>query len=110
MDQRLVGLVSKLSDDKTKLTVTGPPSATIYSPAYVFVLADGIPSFGSKTLIGTGAQPPLDEDALANVLSSLPFYWDKWTAAHPGEPVPAPSAISTSTQFLGGCFLSLVSM
>ncbi|KAF5372571.1 hypothetical protein D9758_005210 [Tetrapyrgos nigripes] len=96
MDQRLVGLVSELSDDKAKLTVTGPPSATIYSPgpAYVFVLADGVPSFGSKTLIGTGAQPPLDEDALANVLSSPPLYSDKWIAAHPGEPVPAPSATS----------------
>ncbi|KAF5372467.1 hypothetical protein D9758_005214 [Tetrapyrgos nigripes] len=92
MQQRLVGLVSELSDDKTKLTVTGPPSATIYSPgpAFVFVLADGVPSFGSKTLIGTGAQPPLDEDALANVLSSPPLYWDKWIAVHPGEPVPAP--------------------
>ncbi|KAF5372516.1 hypothetical protein D9758_005208 [Tetrapyrgos nigripes] len=68
MDQCLAGLVSELSDDKTKLTVTGPPSVTIYSPgpAFVFVLADGVPSFGLKTLIGTGAQPPLDEDALAN--------------------------------------------
>ncbi|KAF5372601.1 hypothetical protein D9758_005220 [Tetrapyrgos nigripes] len=93
MDQRLVGLVSELSDDKTKLTVAGPPSATIYSPgpAFIFVLADGVPSFGSKILIGTGAQPPLDEDALANVLSSPPLYSDKWIAAHPGEPIPAPS-------------------
>ncbi|KAF5372603.1 hypothetical protein D9758_005222 [Tetrapyrgos nigripes] len=96
MDQRLVGLVSELSHHKMKLTVTGSPSPTIYSPgpAFVFVLADGVPSFGAKTLIGTGAQPPLDEDALANVLSSPPLYWDEWTAAHPGEPVPAPSATS----------------
>ncbi|KAF5372597.1 hypothetical protein D9758_005225 [Tetrapyrgos nigripes] len=91
MGQRLVGLVSELSHHKTKLTIAGPPSPTIYSPgpAFVFVLADGVPSFGSKTLIGTGAQPPLDEDALANVLSSQPLYWDKWTAAHPGAPAPA---------------------
>ncbi|KAF5372600.1 hypothetical protein D9758_005221 [Tetrapyrgos nigripes] len=97
MDQRLVGLVSELSRHKTKLTVIGPPSPTIYSPgpAFVFVLADGVPSFGSKTLIGTGAQPPLDEDALANVLSSPPLFWDKWTASHPGQPVPAPSTTST---------------
>jgi len=67
MDQRLVGLVSKLSDDHIQLTVTGPPSPTIYSPgpAYLFVLVDGVPSFGSKTLIGTGAQPPFDEGAFA---------------------------------------------
>ncbi|THU84473.1 hypothetical protein K435DRAFT_687429 [Dendrothele bispora CBS 962.96] len=66
MNQRLVGLVSQLSNDRTKLTITGPPSPTIYSPgpAFVFVLVDGVPSFGSKTLIGTGAQPPLDEGAL----------------------------------------------
>ncbi|KAK7449238.1 hypothetical protein VKT23_013383 [Stygiomarasmius scandens] len=85
MDQRLVGLVSKLSDDRTQLTVTGPPSPTIYSPgpAYLFVLVDGVPSFGSKTLIGTGAQPPFDEDAFANVLSRQPVYWDEWMAAHP---------------------------
>ncbi|KAF5360172.1 hypothetical protein D9758_011318 [Tetrapyrgos nigripes] len=93
MDQRLVGLVSELSHNKTKLTVTGPPSTTIYSPgpAFIFVLADGVPGFGSKTLIGTGTQPPVDEDALANVLSTPPLYLDKWIAAHPGEPVPAPS-------------------
>ncbi|THU96596.1 hypothetical protein K435DRAFT_839024 [Dendrothele bispora CBS 962.96] len=102
MNQRLVGLVSQLSNDKTKLTITGPPSPTIYSPgpAFVFVLVDGVPSFGSKTLIGTGAQPPLDEGALDNVLSQQPLYWDKWTAAHPNasdaernmfSSLPAPS-------------------
>jgi len=65
MDQRLVGLVSELSDDQTQLTVTGPPSPTIYSPgpAFMYLLVDGVPSFGSKLLIGTGAQPPFDEDA-----------------------------------------------
>ncbi|THU84471.1 hypothetical protein K435DRAFT_783751 [Dendrothele bispora CBS 962.96] len=102
MNQRLVGLVSQLSNDKTKLTITGPPSPTIYSPgpAFVFVLVDGVPSFGSKTLIGTGAQPPLDEGALNSVLSQQPLYWDKWTAAHPNasdaernmfSSLPAPS-------------------
>ncbi|THV03743.1 hypothetical protein K435DRAFT_817163 [Dendrothele bispora CBS 962.96] len=66
MDQRSVELVSELSNDGTQLTVTGPPSPTIYppGPTYVFVLVDGVPSFGHKILIGTGAQPPLDEGAL----------------------------------------------
>ncbi|KAK7440787.1 hypothetical protein VKT23_016864 [Stygiomarasmius scandens] len=85
MDQRLVGLVSELSDDRTQLTVTGPPSPTIYSPgpAFMYLLVNGVPSFGSKLLIGTGAQPPFDEDAFVNVLSQQPIYWDRWTAAHP---------------------------
>ncbi|KAK7449237.1 hypothetical protein VKT23_013382 [Stygiomarasmius scandens] len=87
MDQRLVGLVSELSDDRTKLTVTGPPLPTIYSPgpAYVFLLVDGVPSFGSKTLIGTGAQPPSDEGAFQNVLSQQPAYWDKWMDVHAND-------------------------
>ncbi|THV00165.1 hypothetical protein K435DRAFT_837442 [Dendrothele bispora CBS 962.96] len=107
MDQRLLGLVSELSDDRSKLTVTGPPSATLYSPGpgYVFVLVDGVPSFGHKTLIGTGAQPPFDQGAFNNVLSQQPLYWNNWTAAHPetsdeerqlfstisGQPAPTPT-------------------
>ncbi|THU84079.1 hypothetical protein K435DRAFT_971328 [Dendrothele bispora CBS 962.96] len=84
MDQRLVGLVSELSDDKTQLTITGPPSPTIYSPgpAFVFVLVDGVPSFGHKTLIGTGAQPPFDQGAFNNVMSQQPLYWDQWMIVH----------------------------
>ncbi|THU86045.1 hypothetical protein K435DRAFT_684472 [Dendrothele bispora CBS 962.96] len=52
--------------DQRSLTMTGPLPPTIYplGPTYVFVLMDGVPSFGHKTLIGTGAQPPLDEGAL----------------------------------------------
>lgn len=68
MDQRFVGLVSVLSADQTTLEVTGPPSSSIYppGPAYLYVVTDsGVPSFGHKTLIGTGASPPVDEGAIA---------------------------------------------
>ncbi|KAJ7173340.1 glyoxal oxidase N-terminus-domain-containing protein [Mycena filopes] len=72
MDQRLVQLVSTLSADKKTLTVTGPLTAAIYppGPAFLYVVTNaGAPSFGHKTLVGTGASPPVDEAAIANMLS-----------------------------------------
>ncbi|KAJ6468001.1 glyoxal oxidase N-terminus-domain-containing protein [Mycena vitilis] len=72
MDQRLVYLVSTLSADKKTLTVKAPPTAAHYppGPAYLYVVTDtGAPSFGHKTLVGTGASPPVDEAAIANMLS-----------------------------------------
>ena len=68
MDQRLVKLISALSPDRRTLTVTGPPSARHFppGPAFVFLVTDGgVPSFGHKTLIGTGASPPVDLGAIA---------------------------------------------
>ncbi|KAJ7840231.1 glyoxal oxidase N-terminus-domain-containing protein [Mycena leptocephala] len=72
MDQRLVQLVPTLSVDKITLTVMAPPTAAIYppGPAYLYVVTDtGAPSFGHKTLVGTGASPPVDNAAIANMLS-----------------------------------------
>ncbi|KAK0457544.1 glyoxal oxidase N-terminus-domain-containing protein [Desarmillaria tabescens] len=71
MDQRLLKLDSSLSDDGKVLTVTGPPTARLYppGPAYLYVVTDeGVPSFGHKTIIGTGDSPPVDSDAAANML------------------------------------------
>lgn len=68
MDQRMLFLVSSLSSDKKTLTVTGPPTPALYppGPAYLFVVTDeGVPSFGHKTIIGTGAAPPNDDGATA---------------------------------------------
>ncbi|KAK7449220.1 hypothetical protein VKT23_013365 [Stygiomarasmius scandens] len=68
MDQRLVKLTSVLSLDRKTLTVTGPPSPRHYppGPAYLYIVTDkGVPSFGHKTLIGTGAAPPVDEGAIS---------------------------------------------
>lgn len=73
MDQRLLKLVSSLSDDGKTLTVTGPPTARLYppGPAYLYVVTDeGVPSFGHKTIIGTGASPPVNGDAAANMLKA----------------------------------------
>ncbi|KAJ7193750.1 glyoxal oxidase N-terminus-domain-containing protein [Mycena pura] len=67
VDQRFVKLVSNLSHDKKTLTVTGPPTARIYppGPAFLYVVTtSGVPSFGHKTIIGTGASPPVNQGAI----------------------------------------------
>ncbi|KAJ7498237.1 hypothetical protein B0H11DRAFT_1909751 [Mycena galericulata] len=72
MDQRLVQLVSTLSANKKTLTIKAPPTGAIYppGPAYLYVVTNtGAPSFGHKTIVGTGASPPVDEAAIANMLS-----------------------------------------
>ncbi|TFK36000.1 glyoxal oxidase N-terminus-domain-containing protein [Crucibulum laeve] len=74
MDQRLVKLVSTLSADRKTLTVTGPPSSKHYppGPAYLYVVTSaGVPSFGHKTLIGTGASPPVDQGAISKYVLNL---------------------------------------
>ena len=68
MDQRLVRLTASLSSNGAKLTVRAPPNGKIYppGPAYLYVVTNtGVPSFGHKTIIGTGASPPVDEGAIA---------------------------------------------
>jgi hypothetical protein len=72
MDQRLVQLVATLSSDKTTLTVTAPPTPQIFppGPAYLYVVTNtGAPSFGHKTLVGTGASPPVNQAAIAKYVS-----------------------------------------
>ncbi|KAJ7257666.1 glyoxal oxidase N-terminus-domain-containing protein [Mycena rebaudengoi] len=72
MDQRLVQLVCSLSADKRTLTVTAPPTNRVYppGPAFLYIVTDtGAPSFGHKTLVGTGASPPVDQAAIANMLA-----------------------------------------
>ncbi|KAF8497704.1 glyoxal oxidase N-terminus-domain-containing protein [Gautieria morchelliformis] len=73
MSQRLVHLVATLSSDRKSLSIQAPPNAMLYppGPAFLFVLTnDGVPSFGHKTIIGTGASPPVDEGAIANMLKA----------------------------------------
>lgn len=67
MDQRLVYLAATLNSAKTVLTVTAPPSGQIYppGPAFLYVVtSSGVPSVGRKTLVGTGASPPVDQAAI----------------------------------------------
>ncbi|KAJ6591192.1 glyoxal oxidase N-terminus-domain-containing protein [Mycena vulgaris] len=70
MDQKLVKLVSVRNG--TQLTVTGPPSAPVYSPGpgWIIVMADGVPSVAQQAMIGSGANPPEDAAAIANMLAS----------------------------------------
>lgn len=67
MDARFVKLVASLSEDKATLAVSAPPNSTVYppGPGYVYVVVDGVPSFGSKTLIGSGGSPPVDLGAIS---------------------------------------------
>ncbi|KAJ6618723.1 glyoxal oxidase N-terminus-domain-containing protein [Mycena sp. CBHHK59/15] len=60
MDQKLVKLVSELQG--SQLTVTGPPSAPVFSPGpgWIIVMADDIPSMAQQVMIGSGANPPED--------------------------------------------------
>ncbi|KAJ7173130.1 glyoxal oxidase N-terminus-domain-containing protein [Mycena crocata] len=70
MDQKLVKLVSVRQG--SQLTVTGPPSAPVYSPGpgWIIVMADGVPSVAQQVIIGSGANPPEDAAAIANLLAS----------------------------------------
>ena len=65
-NSRLVYLQTQLSDDRTTLSVTGPPSGEVYppGPGWLYVVADGVPSVGKKLLIGDGQGPPVDEGAI----------------------------------------------
>ncbi|CAE6482201.1 unnamed protein product [Rhizoctonia solani] len=71
MDQKAVELVSTLSADRRTLTIVGPPNAPIYSPGpgWIFVVVDDIPSVAQRLMIGTGASPPKDDAAIANMLA-----------------------------------------
>lgn len=65
MDQRAVQLTCSLSG--TSLTVTGPPNANVYppGPGHLYVLTSaGVPSTATRTLVGTGAGPPVDQGAI----------------------------------------------
>jgi Galactose oxidase-like, Early set domain len=68
MDQRLVHLDATLSLNRRSLSIRAPPNPRIYppGPAYLFVVTNtGVPSFGHKLIVGTGASPPVDEGAIA---------------------------------------------
>ncbi|KIJ49203.1 copper radical oxidase [Sphaerobolus stellatus SS14] len=70
MDQRLVFLSATLAPTGTQLTIQAPPNGMIYppGPAYLYVVADGVPSFGHETMVGTGASPPVDQAAITKLV------------------------------------------
>ncbi|KIM76040.1 glyoxal oxidase [Piloderma croceum F 1598] len=65
LDSKYVGLVSNYDSTSDELNITGPPNAYIYppGPAWLYILGDGIPSNGTKVMIGTGADPPSSAEA-----------------------------------------------
>ncbi|KAJ7247284.1 glyoxal oxidase N-terminus-domain-containing protein [Mycena rebaudengoi] len=89
MDQRLVKLVCILSLDKRTLTVIAPPNNRVYppGPAFLYVVTNtGVPSFGHKTLVGTGTSPPVDQAAIDNMLAK--------TTGPSGNGIPAFQAMA----------------
>jgi len=98
LDSRHVGLVSRYNTLTMTLTVTGPPNAFIYppGPAFLYVLADGIPSNGTKVMIGSGANPPSAAAALQGAmeysqnLQAQPWYQNKTTFVPPYVPTFGP--------------------
>ncbi|KAF4614541.1 hypothetical protein D9613_002982 [Agrocybe pediades] len=54
------------------VTIQGPPNGNVYppGPGWIFIVADGVPSEGKKTLVGGGQGPPVDQSAIENVLQS----------------------------------------
>ena len=58
---RLVWLESKLSKDRTELTITAPPNGKIYppGPGYLYLTVDDVSSEGKKIMIGSGGNPPV---------------------------------------------------
>jgi Galactose oxidase-like, Early set domain len=70
---RMVVLLCRTSNSGKTLTVTGPPSASIYppGPGFLYLIVDGVPSAGRKVMIGDGKSPPTDEGAIAKCVIML---------------------------------------
>lgn len=58
---RLVFLVASLSDDRTSLTVEGPPNGRVYppGPGFIYLSVGGVSSRGAMVMVGSGAGPPV---------------------------------------------------
>ncbi|KAI0664680.1 copper radical oxidase [Cubamyces menziesii] len=86
-NSRLVYLKSSLSSDKATLTITGPPNGNIYppGPGFIYVIVDGVPSVGTKVLIGDGQGPAVDEGAQQNVLKQTSVDQYEKSKGHPQE-------------------------
>ncbi|KZS88395.1 hypothetical protein SISNIDRAFT_552644 [Sistotremastrum niveocremeum HHB9708] len=58
---RLVYLELTISADQKTLTIKAPPNANIYppGPGWIFIVIDDVPSTGQQVLIGSGANPPI---------------------------------------------------
>ncbi|CDO73573.1 Copper radical oxidase [Trametes cinnabarina] len=86
-NSRLVYLQFSLSNDKQTLTITGPPNGDIYppGPAFIYVVADDIPSIGVKILVGDGKSPAVDQDAQRNLLDKSTVDQYEKTKGHPKE-------------------------
>ncbi|KAF8643860.1 hypothetical protein AX16_008876 [Volvariella volvacea WC 439] len=67
---RLVYLNFECMDGK--LVIKGPPNGNVYppGPGFLFIVLDGIPSQGMKVMMGEGHGPPVDQQAIENVIAN----------------------------------------
>jgi len=66
-NSRLVYLVVSLSSGNVgTLTITGPPNGNIYppGPGWIYFVVNGVPSKGTKVMVGDGKGPDVDNAAL----------------------------------------------
>jgi hypothetical protein len=70
MDHRLVELKATMKGTN-KLVITGPLTLGTYPPGYawLYILADGVPSKGQRVMIGEGASPTSSQAATNGVLA-----------------------------------------
>jgi len=70
IDQRLVELKITRITKGGQITFENPSNGNMYPPGigYLFVVTKGVPSIASKLIVGTGADPPYDAKAHANML------------------------------------------
>lgn len=63
---RLVFMTAELSSNKKSLTITTPPNNRVYppGPAYVWVTVDDVTSTGTNVMMGSGANPPVEDQGI----------------------------------------------
>jgi len=88
LDSKYVGLVSTYDAAAGTLTVTGPPNSYIYTPgpAFLYILGDGIPSTGTKVMIGGGGDPPESAAATAGALAASNSTFSQYNVMAPTTP------------------------
>ncbi|KAJ7065014.1 glyoxal oxidase N-terminus-domain-containing protein [Mycena amicta] len=64
--ERLVFLDAVLSSNKRSLTIVSPPNNRVYppGPAYIFVTVGETTSVGAHVMVGSGANPPVQDQGI----------------------------------------------
>lgn len=71
-NSRMVSLPVDHSRQGDTFAVKAPPNGNVYppGPAFIYVIVDGVPSEGSKVIVGSGNPPAVDVAAWENLLKT----------------------------------------